>query len=242
MKIALAIRGLVRRPGQASVDTYDKPSVDWCLENVQGIRGQFIKAGHEVTVFFCSWNVPSAAEFAKELMVHMPAYSTLLHQPTLEEAFEILPVEPIWFRDPSSCWHHTMTVYGTFAQSKSVMETIRDCGREFDYICATRPDINFSVSDINEWIKPNTFTVPAVNFVNFNDHFGVAPADDMIKIYTPTDQELIDIVDQSLDTESVLKNLIEKNNVRIDTNINITQYQLRDVDHLLLYKRDCGLI
>jgi len=242
MKIALAIRGLVRRPGYSSVDGDDSASVEWCLGNVQRIRDMFVNAGHEVDVFFSSWDVPNARNLSVALTASMNGYSKLLYQPTLDEAFEILPVEPVWFRDPTSCWHHTMTVYGTFAQSKGVMEAVRDSGKEFDYICATRPDIEFSVSDINDWIRPNTFVVPAVNFVNFNDHFGVAPAADMIKIYTPTDQELIEVVDKSLDTESVLKNLIEKNNVQIDTNININQYKIRDVDHLMMYKRDCGLL
>ncbi len=239
MKIALAIRGLVRRPGHNAVDTYDKASVDWCAQNIQKLQQMFSQAGHEVTVFFCSWNVPNS----KDLVLQTNnMHFVLLPQPSLEEAFRILPVEPIWFRDPSSCWHHTMTVYGTFAQSNAVMSAIANCGEKFDYICAARPDLIFSVTNINEWLVPDTFMVPAMNFVNFNDHFGIAPADAMIKIYTPTPQELIDTVTMSLDTESVLKNLIEKNGINISTNINITEYQLRDVNHLYLHKRDCGLL
>ena len=231
MNIAIACRGVIRSPGNNIVGPISPISSQWCVENLDILKESL--RGHNVSVFFSSWSVPGSLHFLE--MSKIENFS-LMRQPTIDEAFEILPTEPIWLRDPSHNCHRKMGVFGFFCQSRAVMNLIESTGKKFDYIIATRPDLRIRIGNINEWMN-DKFMVAGVSYTHFNDHFNVAKHEDMVKVFTQPIDVLEPIVNISRGCEDTLKNLVKSFHIEYERNYNTPEYNVRGFDALDNYRR-----
>ena len=231
MNIAIACRGLVRSIGNNSPDSYNPARTNWCMENLNIIKKALV--GHNVSTFFSSWTVPGSFDLVNRYGFD---HFALMKQPTIDEAFDILPVEPILLQDPNHVCHRKLGVFGFFCQSKAVMNLIDSSSRKFDYVIATRPDLRLSTSNINEWMN-DKYVVPGIGYCRFNDHFGVASKDNMIKIFTQPLSVLEKTVSESRDCEDTLKNLVKYSGIKHEKNFDITEYNVRGFDVLDNHRR-----
>lgn len=228
MKIAVACRGLVRSPGDNDPNVHNQASVDWCMDNLLILKD--LLKEHEVSWYFASWNLPGSIDLTNNIPFDG---SVLLRQPTVEEAFSVIPTEPIWFRDPSHYCHRKMGGYGFFCQSKAVMSMIKSTGKTFDHIVATRPDLRIKTS-INEWLNSD-FNVPGMSYTHFNDHFNVAPTKSMMDVYDQPYDIIDKITEYSKGTEDQVRNLVRYSNHKWIKQLNISEYNLRGFDVLNHY-------
>ena len=228
MKIAIACRGLIRSPQDNIQIVADKRSLntknaDWCIENIDILKDSM--KHHEVTTFFSSWSVPNSIEMLNRNYFD---HYLLMKQPELEEAWNLVPAIPIWFKDPSHPLHKRISLYGFFCQSRAIINFINSIGKEYDYIVATRPDVRIKPTNIDEWLD-DRYMVPSLHFTNFNDHFNIASTKVMTDVWVNSWNwdTLPSIVERSNDTEDVVRNLVELSKHNYGVVSNFIEYTWR---------------
>jgi len=235
MKIAIASRGLIRSPSDFEIDSPGTSSaVDWCLYNYNVLKNTFMSHGLDVEGYFCSWNTAKSAEMCG-MMAH--ENTILLRQEYEEKARSVLKNVPVLYRNEQHPYYNRfMTVYGTFLQSKALMDSIRakdDC----DYICITRHDLRIQLSNLDSWLT-DKYEVPAMAFVYFNDNFAIAKKEIMLKVWSENFETINEIIDDSYDTEEIVANILKKHNLDFHKNDNISQYLLKGWDFMASYKEN----
>lgn len=228
MKIAIVSRGLIRSSFGNDIYSFNEQSVQWCKENLDILKGCF--GGHDITTFFCSWKSVNAENYAKNF-----DNCLLLKEPSKEESLKNLPNFPVWFRTPSHNCYHTLSVYKFFFQSRQIVTAVENSNIPFDYVVMTRPDMRLKIDDTKEWMD-GSYCVPGMSYVNFNDHFGIAPAKMVYDVWKTSNNVLSNVVEISLDTEDVLKNIIKSLGISFNLKYNISQYFIKSFDVLAFYK------
>jgi len=228
MKIAIVSRGLIRSPHDniqivPDVRALNTKNADWCCENLDMLKDSM--KHHEVTTFFSSWSVPNSLEMANRNYFD---HYLFMKQPTLDEAWNLVPAIPIWFKDPTHPLHKRVSLYGFFCQSRAVMNLVNSIGKDYDYVVATRPDVRVKPSNIDEWFN-DKYMVPAQHFTNFNDHFNVASLKMMTDVWVNSWnwKSLLEVTERSNDTEDIVKNLVLSSGYQYDTNGNFNEYTWR---------------
>jgi len=227
MKVAIVSRGLVRDPFDKSITNFNPNAVNWCKENLDMLK--YMLKDHEVTTFFCSWNVPNAIEYSK-----LFDNSLILKQPTEEECWAQLPHQPVWFAQESNPLYKSTALAKFFIQSKAIIKVVKSWDSGFDYIIFTRPDLKIAIEDINLWMT-DKYSVPGMSYVNFNDHINIAKSNMMYKVWDISNEKLDGIIQRSLDTEDVVKHMVEDQSFEHESHLNITQFMVRGFDVVANY-------
>jgi hypothetical protein len=224
MKIALAMRGLVRGPAfteNTFMKEYAASDVDWCSENLNILKDTFKSKGHEIETFLFSWTEQNTIEFVHKNKID----NLVLHkQPTLEDARKIVPAYPSDYG--AGC--NKIALYGVYMGWKTFFDTLNNSKQTYDYICFCRPDVRIRITDIDPWLS-DCCIGPDVETYPINDQFYIAPYEQLIKMADLSIEAYNHGLSQSRNNEAAFMLFLNQRGISHRALSNFTDYNLKGI-------------